>query len=117
MRGAIWLVIIVTVLGGTAVAQTSGQAASEPSVNQPSVKKSGEASQSNPADANADELKALEADTQRMRAILNQMRDNLAFVGSTTTPVNHQFELEIEMWQVVLSQMERRIAHMRERTP
>lgn len=47
-------------------------------------------------------------DLQKMRAILNQMRTNLAFVGSTTTPLNHQFELEIDMWQALLDRMERR---------
>jgi len=44
----------------------------------------------------------------KMRAILNQMRTNLAFVGSTTTPLAHQFQLDIDMWQALLDQMERR---------
>jgi len=44
-----------------------------------------------------------------MRVILGQMQSNLAFVQNTTTPLKHQFELEIEMWQVVLDEMDHRI--------
>ena len=54
----------------------------------------------------------LKSDVQRMRVILGQMQSNLAFVQNTTTPLKHQFELEIEMWQVVLDEMEHRIRDM-----
>ncbi len=54
----------------------------------------------------------LKSDVQRMRVILSQMQSNLAFVQNTTTPLKHQFELEIEMWQVVLDEMEHRIRDM-----
>lgn len=64
------------------------------------------------AEAHSQDLKSMQADVLRMRAILNQMRTNLGFVANTTTPVHHQFELEIDMWQVLLDQMERRIAQM-----
>jgi len=47
-------------------------------------------------------------DVGRMRIILNQMRTNLAFVGNTTTPLAHQFQLDIDMWQALIDQMERR---------
>ena len=57
----------------------------------------------------ADDVKASEADLEKMRVILNQMKTNVAFVGSTTTPVNHQFQLEIQMWEMLLDQMERRL--------
>jgi len=50
----------------------------------------------------------LKEDLQKMRAILNQMRTNLAFVASTTTPLAHQFQLEIDMWQALIDQLERR---------
>ena len=52
---------------------------------------------------------ALKDDIQKMRAILNQMQSNLAFVGNTTTPLNHQFELEIDMWRTLLNHMERTV--------
>ncbi|SRR6266568_4167234 len=50
----------------------------------------------------------LKEDLRQMRALLNQMRANLAFVGSTTTPLAHQFQLEIDMWQALLDRMERK---------
>ncbi len=58
----------------------------------------------------------LQADAKKMRVILNQMRTNLAFVQSTQTPLKHQFELEIDMWQTLLDQMDRRIREMEHST-
>jgi small-conductance mechanosensitive channel len=52
---------------------------------------------------------ALKNDIQKMRAILSQMQSNLAFVGSSTTPLNHQFQLEIDMWRALLDHMERHV--------
>ena len=49
----------------------------------------------------------IKEDFQKMRVILNQMRTNLAFVGNTTTPLAHQFQLEIDMWQALLDRMEK----------
>jgi len=58
------------------------------------------------------DLQAMKSDVQRMRVILNQMRTNLAFVATTQSPLKHQFELETDMWQVMLDQMDRKIAAM-----
>ena len=58
------------------------------------------------------DLQAMRSDVQRMRVILNQMRTNLAFVDNTQSPLKHQFELETDMWQVMLDQMDRRITAM-----
>ena len=55
------------------------------------------------------EIQGLKSDAQRMRMILNQMRTNLAFVDTTQSPLKHQFELETDMWQMMLDQMDRRI--------
>jgi hypothetical protein len=62
------------------------------------------------------QLPAMQADAKKMRVILNQMRTNLAFVQSTQTPLKHQFELEIDMWQTLLDQMDRRIREMEHST-
>ena len=62
-----------------------------------------------PADAN---LAAMQTDARKMHAVLDQMKENIAFVGSTTTPVNHQFQLEIDMWQLQLDQIDRQLAEM-----
>jgi len=68
---------------------------------------------------NSDQLEAMRGDSKKMHVILNQMQTNLAFVTNTTDPLKHQFELEIEMWQILLNQMDRRIEEMgrREHTP
>ncbi len=66
--------------------------------------------------ANTDQLLAMQADAKKMRVILNQMRTNLAFVQSTQTPLKHQFELEIDMWQTLVDQMDRRIREMEHST-
>ena|SRR2546425_12554876 len=65
--------------------------------------------------ANTAQLPAMQAEAKKMRVILNQMRTNLAFVQSTQTPLKHQFELEIDMWQTLLDQMDRRIQEMQHR--
>src|SRR5437868_1349106 len=65
--------------------------------------------------APADPTVAMQEDTRKMHAILDQMKQNLGFVGCTTTPVNHQFQLEIEMWQLQVDQMDRHIADMKEK--
>ena len=58
--------------------------------------------------AAADEAKALQADIKRMRALVQQMQTNLAFVDTTQSPLKHQFQLEIEAWNTLIDQMERR---------
>ncbi len=59
------------------------------------------------------ELQALANDIARMQSLVHQMENNLAFVQTTQTPLKHQFELEIEMWRVVLNGMERRVQRLR----
>src|SRR5512143_1240792 len=54
------------------------------------------------------EAQALTQDITRMKTLLQQMEVNLPFVTNTQSPLKHQFELEIEMWRVVLDGMERR---------
>jgi hypothetical protein len=71
-----------------------------------------------PQNQNSD-LEAMRADSKKMHVILNQMQTNLAFVTNTNDPLKHQFELEVEMWQMLLNQMDRRIEEMgrREHNP
>jgi hypothetical protein len=56
----------------------------------------------------SDEAKALQADIRRMRALVQQMQTNLAFVDTTQSPLKHQFQLEIDAWNTLIDQMERR---------
>jgi hypothetical protein len=60
------------------------------------------------ANTRASDAQALRDDIKRMRALAGQMESNLAFVDSTQSPLKHQFQLEIDMWNVVINQMERR---------
>jgi len=56
----------------------------------------------------SDEAKALQGDIRRMRALVQQMQTNLAFVDTTQSPLKHQFQLEIDAWNTLIDQMERR---------
>jgi hypothetical protein len=56
-----------------------------------------------------DDVTALREDIARMRAILGQMETNLAFVDTTQSPLKHQFQLEIDMWNTMINDMERRL--------
>jgi hypothetical protein len=56
----------------------------------------------------ANDAQALRDDIKRMRAIVQQMESNLAFVDTTQSPLKHQFQLDIDMWNILINQMERR---------
>jgi len=56
-----------------------------------------------------DDVQALREDITRMKALVQQMQTNLAFVDTTQSPLKHQFQLEIEMWQTVITEMDRRL--------
>lgn len=56
-----------------------------------------------------DDARALRNDLARMKALVQQMETNLAFVDPAQSPLKHQFQLEIDMWKTVIAQMERRV--------
>jgi GTP1/Obg family GTP-binding protein len=56
----------------------------------------------------ANDAQAMRDDVKRMRALVRQMETNLAFVDSTQSPLKHQFQLDIDMWNILINQMERR---------
>ena len=62
------------------------------------------------------EVQALKQEVARMRSLLHQMEMNLALVQTTQSPLKHQFDLEIDMWRVVLNGMERRLERLQGRT-
>jgi hypothetical protein len=51
----------------------------------------------------------LNRDLARMQVLLSQMQKNAAFVSRGDTPLKHEFELEMEMWQILLNDMEKRV--------
>jgi hypothetical protein len=46
-------------------------------------------------------------DLERMRSLIAQMQTNLVNLPSGYSAEKHQFELEIEMWQVLVGRLER----------
>ncbi|MDP9268267.1 MAG: hypothetical protein M3P27_08080 [Acidobacteriota bacterium] len=44
---------------------------------------------------------------ERMRSLLSQMQTNLASLPSGYSAEKHQFELEIDMWRLLLNHIER----------
>jgi hypothetical protein len=61
------------------------------------------------AGAGDDQSQALRDDLNKMRALVQQMEMNLAFVDTSQSPLKHQFQLEIDLWRTMINQMERRI--------
>ena len=59
-----------------------------------------------------EELSDLKSDVAQMQALLNQMQANFSLVGNPTTPANHELELNMDMWRVLLGQMQRRISRL-----
>ena len=49
----------------------------------------------------------LKTDLEKMQALLEQMQRNVAFVSPGDTPLKHQFQLEIEMWQLLIRNMQK----------
>ncbi|HZD92752.1 MAG TPA: hypothetical protein VE133_00775 [Candidatus Sulfotelmatobacter sp.] len=105
-RLAIILVILFSavLLSGT---QQTPSGASQAAASQANMANTAENAQLHRFSA-ADEAKALQGDIKRMRALVHQMQTNLAFVDTTQSPLKHQFELEIDAWNTVIDQMERR---------
>ncbi|MCU1286086.1 MAG: hypothetical protein JWO13_2436 [Acidobacteriales bacterium] len=64
---------------------------------------------SNTVSISGAEVIGLKNDVKQMRVILHQMQNNMGAATSAQDPLKHHMELEIEMWQVVIDQMDRRI--------
>ena len=62
------------------------------------------------AAARDQEIQALRQDITRMKVLVQQMQSNLAFVDNTQSPLKHEFELDIQLWQTMIAQMDRRLA-------
>lgn len=55
------------------------------------------------------ERRELEKDLQKMRVLIGQMQHNLAATATGQSPLKRQFELDIEMWQLLVQRMERQL--------
>ncbi|HKD82474.1 MAG TPA: hypothetical protein VKH81_22485 [Candidatus Angelobacter sp.] len=101
----IFLILLCAFLLGATQQTPSG--ASQAATSQANTANAAERSQLR-SFSPSDEAKALENDIRRMRALVDQMQSNLAFVDNTQSPLKHQFQLEIDTWRTLISQMERR---------
>ena len=55
------------------------------------------------------QTEALRADIARMKSLVQQMELNLAFVDTTQSQLKHQFQLEIDIWKVMIVHMEKQL--------
>jgi hypothetical protein len=55
------------------------------------------------------DLQDLRQDLQKMKVLVQQMEQNLAFVDTTQSPLKRQFQLEIDMWKTLIAGMESRL--------
>jgi len=51
----------------------------------------------------------LEKDLAKMRTLIEQMQLNLAATATGESPLKRQFQLDIEMWQLLVQRMEKRL--------
>lgn len=106
IRPAIILIILfcAVLLGAM---QTTPNGSSQAASSQANMANAAESAQLHRFSA-TDEAKALQGDIKRMRALVQQMQQNLSFVDNTQSPLKHQFQLEIDGWNTLIDQMERR---------
>ena len=78
-------------------AQTTAQTSAQTPAPSPADKGS------TPPSPNSDASQELE----RMRSLIMQMQNNLASLPSGYSAEKHQFELEIDMWRLLLNHIER----------
>ena len=57
----------------------------------------------------ADQVQGLKEDLAKMKALVEQMETNLSSVDTSQSPLKHQFQLEIDMWRMMIRQMERKL--------
>lgn len=60
-------------------------------------------------DLSADQVQGLKDDLARMKSLVQQMETNLSAVDTSQSPLKHQFQLEIDMWRMMIRQMERKL--------
>jgi hypothetical protein len=56
-----------------------------------------------------EDVQSLRDDIKKMRTLVRQMESNLAFVDTTQSPLKHQFQLDIDMWKIVIDHLEKRV--------
>lgn len=65
-----------------------------------------------PREQDPNELADTKADVAKMQSLLNAMQANFALVGNPTSPANHELELNMDMWRVLIDRMQRRVERL-----
>lgn len=60
----------------------------------------------------ADELAQMKDDLAKMQSLINQMQAVFPLVGNPTSPANHELELNIDMWRILVNEMQRHVERM-----
>ena len=102
--------IVVIALLWIAASLVNAQQPSKPTHQAPTQ----QAPAANPG-VSAEDAQTVRDDLQRMKSLVQQMQTNLAYVTSIQGPLKHQFELEIEMWQLEIARMERHLDNSAEK--
>jgi hypothetical protein len=102
LRFSIFLPMLMVLLGLWTQAQTPGQ------VN------SGRPGRPSLHEQESNDLAEMKADIAKMQSLLNAMQANFALVGDPTRPANHELQLNIDMWRILINHMQRRVNRMEE---
>lgn len=100
LRFSMFLAMLVVLLAVWAQAQSSGQV------------DSGRPGRPSLHERDPNELAETKADVAKMQSLLNAMQANFALVGNPTSPANHELELNMDMWRVLIDHMQRRVERL-----
>jgi len=106
---ALCICCVTALCAGQEKQQAQQQIKTESTQSQPSLGRPESAAAQHESGMNKEQTQAMQADIQRMRVLIHQMQNNLGAATSAQDPLKHQFELDIEMWQILVNQMERRM--------
>ena len=59
------------------------------------------------------QVQSMKDELAKMRSLVQQMETNLSFVDTTQSPLKHQFQLEIDMWRMMIQRMEKQLQDAR----
>ena len=100
----------VLLLSALAVAQSQPQPKSGAPPKAAAVETPAAAAPQPDAQAQQQRIAAARRDIQRMRNLVEQMDRNRAFASPGETPLNHEFQLNVELWRTLLDRLDRDLA-------
>ena len=107
-KTAVIIVVVICCIVTLGAVQQPGMG-SQAASSQAAAASAAENAQLRQMAARSDDAQALRDDIKKMRSMVRQMETNLAFVDNTQSPLKHQFQLDIDMWKIVIDHLERRV--------